>query len=310
MKKEQISLWSASEYHYDLALGFIPSLHLYQHELKTNKFMLIVPGGGYAFVSPSEAEIVALEYYNKGYDVAVLTYTTNLISSTPLLDQPINDLARSLRYIRSIGYDKVVACGFSAGGHLVGSIAVHHQNIKDCNEKYQDYSCKPDAVVLCYPVISSAQYAHEGSFQNLVADNSELREFYSLEKQVSVATPPVFIWHTVNDETVAVENSLLFINALQKNNVSYCAHIFSQGKHGLSLANQDYADGKFGDPYTLKQTKLVIDAIKNGDISFPEEHKELLFKKFSENKQLNTINKEVSIWPLLVANWLDKVLVD
>lgn len=151
-------------------------MKLYFHEVeKARPCILIVPGGGYAVVSPSEGEIVAKKFYEMGYQTA---------------------------------------------------------------------SAKPNAVILSYPVITSGDCAHRGSFTALLgADASEEElEYMSLEKQVTEDMPPCFLWQTAIDELVPVQNSFLFAQALQEKKIPYAFHVFSKGKHGLSLADEAWAN--------------------------------------------------------------------
>ena len=79
---------------------------------------------------------------------------------------------------------------------------------------YQTASAKPNAVILSYPVITSGDCAHRGSFTALLgADASE-------------------------EELVPVQKSFLFAQALQEKKIPYAFHVFSKGKHGLSLADE------------------------------------------------------------------------
>ena len=81
MRKEKLTLWKPEEYTYPMAMGFIPNIMTYIHDEDTQirPVIIVVPGGGYCVVSPTEAEIVALDFYEKGYNAFVLTYTTNLL---------------------------------------------------------------------------------------------------------------------------------------------------------------------------------------------------------------------------------------
>ena len=109
---------------------------------------------------------------------------------------------------------------------------------------------RPDALLLCYPVITSGRFAHRGSFDNLLGDGKDdapLLELLSIEKHVDTTMPPVFIWHTITDQAVPVENSLLMIQACRLAGVSVEAHLFPQGGHGLSLATVDTARAGEGD---------------------------------------------------------------
>ena len=93
-------------------------------------------------------------------------------------------------------------------------------------------------MILCYPVITSGEYAHRGSFNALLKgiETEELLEEVSLEKQVTTDTPPAFIWHTFTDDAVPVENSIFFITELRKNKVNTEFHMYPVGGHGYSTA--------------------------------------------------------------------------
>ena len=164
MKKQTINLWNKEDYTYPCAGEFLPNITAYLHEDEdVHLAMLVVPGGGYAFVSPTEGEIVAKRFYEAGYQAFVLTYTINMYQLAPLKKQPLRDISRAVRYIRNfaeclrIKCDQVVCCGFSAGAHLTGSLAVHYQDQELAKELYAEISNRPDAVILCYPVITSGE---------------------------------------------------------------------------------------------------------------------------------------------------------
>ena len=317
MKK--INLWEQSEYNYAAACGFIPNMRLYLHEDdEVRPCILIVPGGGYAVVSPSEGEIVAKKFYEMGYQTAVVTYTTNLLQMVPLKMQPMQDLMRAIRYMRKhaeelhIDKDKIMLCGFSAGAHACGSVAVHWQEFENMETgEYASISAKPNAVILSYPVITSGKYAHRDSFTALLgvdASKKEL-EYMSLEKQVTENVPPCFLWQTATDELVPVQNSFLFAQALQEKQIPYAFHVFSKGKHGLSLADETWVNEEFGEPYTLEQTFALGKAVTDGTFPVPEEVKKALeemSKLFSGQieREKAQANEEVSQWPELADQWI------
>lgn len=314
---ELIRIWEKGEYSYPLACGFVPSLVSYIHEdEKKRPCMIIVPGGGYRFVSPREGEIVARKFYDKGYNTFVLTYTTNLTLTEPLKEQPMKDLARAIRKIRQgaeryqIDPEKVILCGFSAGGHLCASVGVHYDDIQDEHRVYKKFSCRPDAMILSYPVITSGIYAHKESFEALYgkqAAEQEL-EYMSLEKHVTKDIPPCFVWHTVSDQTVPVENSHLFARACKEQGVLYSFHLFSNGKHGLSLANEQWASGDCGRAYTKEQMILLAKSMEEGKIILPKEAQERVRAEISKVREKDEPNEEVSIWPELADRWLRTIL--
>ena len=98
---------------------------------------------------------------------------------------------------------------------------------------------RPAGMILCYPVITSGEYAHRGSFENLLCGQytGEMLERVSLEKQVTEHTPKAFIWHTYTDDTVPVENSLLLISAMKKYDIPVEFHMYPVGGHGLSTCD-------------------------------------------------------------------------
>lgn len=210
---------------------------------KKRETIIICPGGGYEFTSDREAEPIALKFVAQGFNAVVIRYSIAPVRyPTALLE-----LAETVRYVRekekewNVDTEKVIVCGFSAGGHLAGSLGVLWNN--EIIEKYLDIKneeVKPNAMILYYPVISSGEFAHKGSFDSLLGEKeAEIsRENLSLEKLVSIETPKTFLWHTFDDGTVPVQNSLLFSNALASNKVQFELHIYPSGVHGLGLCEE------------------------------------------------------------------------
>ena len=289
---------------------------------------MVVPGGGYSMVSPTEGELVAKEYYRKGYNAFVVTYTTNLLKRSPLRMQPLKDLSKAVMFVRkraeqfNIDPTKVTICGFSAGGHLCGSLAVHH----DAKElvldgEYEGINNRPDAVILSYPVITSGEYGHKDSFISLFGSNATQEEldYMSLEKHVTKETPPTFIWHTATDELVPVENSYLFANACKEQGIAFEHHVFGNGKHGLSLANEEWASGNFGEDYTLQQFYETIQYLVDNGNDLPEPFntfggipegisvKEAFKQALKQFVQYNQPDQGIAVWPELANNWLRKL---
>ena len=199
--------------------------------------VLICPGGSYAHISPREGLPVANALKTYGWECAILHYSCyEEEKGEPLGLLPLQQLGEAVGYIRSMRPGMpVVVCGFSAGGHLAASLGVHWKTLS---------LPKPDALVLCYPVISAGKYAHRLSFSHLAVEKEQA--FFSLELHVGGHVPPTFLWHTVADEAVPVQNSLLFAGALAKADVPFELHLFQEGEHGLSLATAEVADERHG----------------------------------------------------------------
>ncbi len=177
MKNFGTEIWEEGEYKYEAAYGFTPNVFAYLHnDDEKRDCMLVVPGGGYCMVVPHEGELVAREFYNRGMNVFVLTYTTDITMSVPLKMQPLKDISRAVRFIRkdaakyNIDGKKLCICGFSAGGHVCGSLAVHYMDVEDDNPKYSDISNRPDGVILSYPVITTGEYTHADSIKALLGN--------------------------------------------------------------------------------------------------------------------------------------------
>ena len=209
--------------------------------------MLILPGGAYAWCSPREADPIAVQFLQAGYNVFLLHYTCRSDETKPALCwQPMIDAAGAILHIRRnaaklrIDPFKVAICGFSAGGHLAASTALLWDAAPVQKALgIQGEEARPDAVVLGYPVITAGAMAHAGSIQNLCGDDAALRATMSLENQVRADLPPFFIWHTVEDPSVPVQNSLLLATALSEHNVPYELHLFAHEGHGTSTCTRE-----------------------------------------------------------------------
>jgi acetyl esterase/lipase len=155
-------------------------------------------------------------------------------------------------FARRDGLDprRIGVIGSSAGGHLASTLVTHFDAGRpDDPDPIERESSRPDLGILCYPVISLGEFAHAGSRRNLLGDNPDpaLVRNLSNELQVTAATPPCFLWHTVEDKAVAVENSLLFSSALRRAGVPFSLHIYEKGAHGLGFGRPDRPAPPWGD---------------------------------------------------------------
>lgn len=240
---ERIFLWDDEHITKASADGFKPFMELYP--VKTKKKLggvLVCPGGGYGHRAPHEGGVIAKAFNDKGFHAFVLQYRI----SPNRHPAPLNDATRAMRILRknaskwNLNPEKIADCGFSAGGHLAGCLGIHHElNKCPCDDLADKISARPDAMILCYPVISAyKKFGHQGSFNNLLGENAteQNRQLLSLEKHITETTPPTFLWHTADDASVPIENSLAFAIALKEKNVPFELHVYPQGPHGLGLA--------------------------------------------------------------------------
>jgi acetyl esterase/lipase len=208
--------------------------------------VIVFPGGGYTHCADHEGEPVARMFNENGIHAFVLRYPVNLEQKGVLHPSPLLAAQRAVREVRQsaeengIAPDHIAVMGFSAGGHLASTIATHFDSGNpDAEDPVERASCRPDAAILCYPVISLCEeFAHSGSRTNLLgADASdELIEQFSNERQVSADTPPSFLWHTAEDAGVPMEHSLYYASACRKQGIPVELHVFPNGRHGLGLA--------------------------------------------------------------------------
>ena len=198
--------------------------------------LLICPGGAYVYCSDREGEPVALRFLTEGFNAFVLRYTCK--QEYPV---PQREVVFALNFIKEhqkefhLTDDNPSIMGFSAGGHLVGSIALYYKEIAeslDINPK----NVKPTAVIMGYPVVSTEKGVGEWTTITTITGLKEgMIKKLSLENNVTPDCPPVYIFSTKTDTCVPPENAERFVRALKKNNVCYKYSLFEKGIHGGSL---------------------------------------------------------------------------
>ena len=205
---------------------------------KTRPAIVICAGGAYRWLSPREKDPVALRFSALGYQCFLIDYAVGERAGEL---RPLRQLAACISILREnaevwhIEREHIAVLGFSAGGHLAASLGTLWQR----EELVCSPGCKPDALVLCYPVITAGDFAHRESLAYVSGGDDALRELLSLEKRVTAQMPPTFLWHCVGDESVPVENALLLAEAMQRAGVDYECHLFAHGAHGISTCTQE-----------------------------------------------------------------------
>lgn len=206
--------------------------------------IIVIPGGGYAMRAEDHEGVQIAQMLNKaGISAFVLHYRIAPYKH-PVMQTDVNRAVRFVRYHAAkynIDPNKIGVLGFSAGGHLASTAITHYDSGLDCGDEIDRVSCRPDAGVLCYAVISLGIFTHGGTKFNLLGENppDELVELMSGELNVKDDCPPVFLWHTADDGSVPVENSLQMGMALRAKNIPFELHVFPHGPHGLGLAPGD-----------------------------------------------------------------------
>lgn len=241
----EIPLWEQGAPGFDASIGQKqPSLTPYLVQ-GAKGVVIVCPGGGYTHLADHEGEPIARSLNDAGISAFVLRYRL----SPYHYPAQLWDVQRAVRVVRlhcaqiGVASDKVGVLGFSAGGHLAGMAATLFDD-PDAQVQGGDaadaLSCRPDAAVLCYPVLSMEKgVTHEGSCEHLTGcpdAPAQTRARFSLEERVCANTPPVFLWHTAEDGAVPVDNSLRFARAMARHLRPFSLHVYPHGHHGLGLA--------------------------------------------------------------------------
>lgn len=224
------------------------SVFLPSKRIANGQAVVICPGGGY-WVLAYDLEGTDIAKYLNSIGVAAIVLKYRLPTSGNSIiphKSPLMDAQRAIRLVRfnaqnwNVNPDKIGIMGFSAGGHLASTLGTHFDEGKiDTTDSIEKISCKPNFMVLMYPVISfNDSICHKGSKEALIGKNpnKELVDYYSNELQVKDNTPPTFICHASDDKTVTVENALIMFKALKKKNIPVELHVLSEGGHGFGLA--------------------------------------------------------------------------
>ena len=225
-------------------------------KLSPRRAMIVCPGGGYSALSDRESEPIVAQYLAAGFATFLLTYS---IKEKAANFTPLKEAALAIKYVRehadayNVDPDYVFISGFSAGGHLAASAGIlwDHPAIREAIGDAPQELVRPTAMVLSYPVITTGPFTHLHTSQRLCGKplaeeknyTDEEAAPFSLELHVRENTPPAFIWHTVADQAVPVQNSLLLASAYAAAKRPFELHVFPEGRHGLALCNDQTASG-------------------------------------------------------------------
>jgi acetyl esterase/lipase len=174
--------------------------------------VIVFPGGGYQILAFDLEGSEICQWLNSiGVNAALVKYRVPAAPNVARYEAPLVDAKRALAVVRShadewhVNPHRIGVIGFSAGGHLAALLS--------------NTDTRPDFALLVYPAYLTSE-----------TDRTVLAP----EFNVSAQTPPTFIVQT-EDDTVHVENSLVYFSALKKNKVPAEMHIFATGGHGYGL---------------------------------------------------------------------------
>ncbi len=211
--------------------------------------MIVFPGGGYDHLATDKEGVqVARWFADRGVSAFVVRYRVGPRYHHPVIEQ---DGLRAVRMVRAnagrwrVDPSRIAVMGFSAGGHLAGSVATHWTaGDSRQGDPVERVSARPDAALLIYPVVTmQAPYVHTGSRRQLLGEQPlpDLVRALSIETQVSRETPPVFLVASTEDRSVPVENSVALYQSLRRAAVPAEMHVYERGRHGFGLAATDAA---------------------------------------------------------------------
>ena len=227
---------------------------------KKRPVVVIVPGGGYDHTSVREGIFISDAFNKQGYNTIILRYRETL----DLYPAPVEELLYTLDYARKLETtikNKVIAIGFSAGAHLLSLASIKYKEYK--------YDAKPNLNILSYPVtLSNDYFTHRGTFNCLLGDKVKdinMLNEVDIVKNITPDFPPSFVWHTANDESVPVFNSIKLVENLILNGVKCEYHIFPMGPHGISLATKESSMGDKSkeNSYVARWFNMALDFINN-----------------------------------------------
>lgn len=193
--------------------------------------MIVLPGGGYSSLSAHEGQPVADWLRSIGLAAIVHEYPVGAENRHPAALDSLRGLISQARGgLPGLHHDqsRIGVVGFSAGAHLGALSALAEGRAGG----------RPDLVVLGYPVVTMMSPTGGGSRATLLGHepSEELAASVSLERLVTAASPPMFIWHTAHDASVPVWHSYSMGTALAAKQVRHEVHVFRSGVHGLGLA--------------------------------------------------------------------------
>lgn len=273
--------------------GYILDCEIALGQSENRPAILVCPGGGYMYCSPREAEPIALAYAARGFHAFILRYSVGWDAAG---FAPLKEVSWAIGYMRqhaqqwNIDPDKIVTCGFSAGGHLALASGLLAEN-------------KPNAMILGYPAASAPNLPTMNFMLKLLEGKQEVTdadaEKYDLVSQITADAPPVFITATAEDLLTA-HGALPIARKYSDLGKPYELHIFQYGPHGYALANEVTADGsiKNVDPSYAQWMELSVQWIHRtlGKPELVEKNTSMLVKHM---KNLGFLPESAEEKPLL-----------
>jgi acetyl esterase/lipase len=203
--------------------------------------VIVMPGGAYQrVVVDKEGADICAWLNSLGVTAFILKYRLPDEGHTSGSDVPLQDGQRAMRLVRSradgwgIDPHRIGVIGFSAGGHLAGTLAGYStvQVYAPCDEADRQ-SARPDFVILGYPATGTLA-PQPPDFAKL-PQSLQIMWKYPTEIGVTKESPPTFLFHAGDDPAVSPAGSLRVYQALRASGVSAEIHVFRSGGHGFGI---------------------------------------------------------------------------
>lgn len=256
--------------------AYLPDAQTGYQVYKTRPGILLAPGGSYLYLATRESEGIALEFLGRGFNVYLIHYSVGFTTrearenNTGHLDtdhhfpQPALEMLEAIHLLKTnakemnLDPDALFLMGFSAGGHLCGTIGTMWNDpdlISQLDFVPEGNELKAAGMVLAYPMIHPMSDTHyfvndpqeisswlmkDFLFQTRKPSDEQM-ESVNLITKVSDETVPAFVWQCEDDPIVNPLNSTEFVLALQKHGIPCEYQLFDHGGHGLGLAKELYA---------------------------------------------------------------------
>ena len=228
--------------------------------------VVICPGGGYVYLSPREAEPVAMAYAAKGIHAFVLNYSLGWDVKG---FQPLQEMDWAIGLIRehaeewNVNPDKILSCGFSAGGHLALSSGLLGKE-------------KPNGMILGYPATNMSGPGSELMAMLMTGKPQPTEDEMAWLNPVSKITkdaPPLFMF-TTGEDAMTRKMTLELAMAYEEQGLLFEYHVFQKGPHGYSLADAACADGSSQvlNPHVAKWLDLSVEWLFSvfGELKFED----------------------------------------
>jgi acetyl esterase/lipase len=223
-----------------------PMLEVFKPARPNGSAALIAGGGGYKRIQmESEAYPAARWLAQRGITAFVLDYRLPGDGWTAGPIAPLQDAQRAIRVIRARAHadgldpSRILALGFSAGGHLMGMAAARPDFAAyPPQDDIDKLSAQVSAAALIYAVVTlRPPYDRTSTRRVLIGNHPTARESadWSVETWIGKQMPPLFAVQAQDDPIADPANLAILSQAASQAGVPIESHPLSAGGHGFGM---------------------------------------------------------------------------